>query len=91
MQALEGDEKTVRALCAKIGRDPRHHKMITLLEIPLAAREFPDWSMGFSDLEAPEAADLPGYSEFMNAPLTAEEFAQSPTRAQRLLRSFKRT
>ena len=91
MQVLEGEEKTVRALCAKIGRDPRHHKMITLLEVPLTEREFHDWSMGFSNLEAPQAASAPGYSEFLNTPLTADAFAENPSGAQRLLRVFKRT
>ena len=47
MQVLEGEERVVQALSAKIGRDPRHEKMVTLLEGPLAEREFSDWSMGF--------------------------------------------
>ena len=37
-----------------------------------------------------KTADLPGYSEFMNTPLTADAFTDNPTRAQRLLRVFKR-
>lgn len=91
MQVLEGDEKAVKAVSAKIARDPRHHKMITLLEVQIPEREFPDWSMGFNDLDAPLSDEIPGYSEFMNTPLTADAFSENPTRAQRLLRVFKRT
>ena len=91
LQVLEGEERVVQALPMKISRDMRHHKMVTLLEGPLTEREFSEWTMGFSNLDAPEASQADGYSEFMNTPLTAEEFSQSPTRAQRLLRSFKRT
>lgn len=89
LQVLEGDEKKVGALQHRISRDPRHHKMFTLAQGTCAAREFPDWSMGFSNLDAPEVATVAGYSEFMNVPLTEETFSRSPSRAQRLLRVFK--
>ncbi len=91
MQVLEGEEEKVKILSVKIGRDPRHRKLTLLLEGAATNREFPDWSMGFSDLDAPEAASVLGYSEFMNTPLTADAFSTNPTRAQRLLRIFKRT
>ncbi len=91
MQVLEGEERVVKALAAKISRDPRHSKMITMLEGPLPQREFPEWSMGFADLDAVEASATPGYSEFMNTALTVEAFAGRPTRAQRLLAAFKRS
>lgn len=91
MQVLEGEEHAVRTLTEKIGRDPRHHKMIMLLEGSAESREFAGWWMGFNNLETPEASVLSGYSEFMNTPLTAGDFTESPTRAQRLLRIFRRT
>jgi len=47
--------------------------------------------MGFSDLDSPEIASVAGYSEFMNTPLTADAYSTNPTRAQQLLRIFKRT
>ena len=52
LQVLEGEERVVKALSAKISRDPRHSKVITMLEGPLVQREFSDWSMGFSNLDA---------------------------------------
>lgn len=90
MQVLEGEESAVRIILAKISKDKRHHTMITLLEGASPAREFPDWSMGFSNLDTPEAEGLPGYSDFMNTELSADSFASDPTRAWSFLRLFKR-
>ena len=90
MQVLEGEEKAARTLHEKISHDPRHQGLITLLQGPLAARQFPNWSMGFRDLNATDVLSLPGYNEFMNTPLTGEEFSLDPTRCQKLLMAFRR-
>lgn len=90
MQILEGQEETVHSLFQEISSDPRHHKVVTLLEGPCEAREFPDWSMGFQNLDSSDLSATPGYSEFLNKPFTEDEFLPDPTRAQRLLRVFKR-
>ncbi len=89
LQVLEGDEKMVCALQHRISRDSRHHKMFMLAQGTCQTREFPDWSMGFSNLDAPDATGVAGYSEFMNVPLNEETFSPNPSRAQRLLRVFK--
>ena len=89
MQVLEGEEEIVRTLYAKIGRDPRHRGLLTLMQGPLAVRQFESWSMGFKDLGTADAIATPGYSEFMNTPLTGAEFSGDPTRCQRLLTTFK--
>ena len=90
MQALEGEEPAVRELYARIRRDPRHLGIVTLVEGQREDRCFGDWSMGFQDLSAPEAREVSGYSEFMNTPLTAEEFSRDPGQCERLLWAFKR-
>ena len=90
MQVLEGEEKAVRDLYARIRRDPRHLGIVTLVEGRRDNRCFGDWSMGFQDLSSLEARDVPGYSEFLNTPLTAEEFSSDPGQCERLLWAFKR-
>lgn len=90
MQVLEGDEDVVQHLFEHIGRDPRHHGSIILLKGSLDERQFPEWSMGFRDLGAPEVHALPGYSEFIATPLTGQEFLGHPNRCQKLLLAFKR-
>lgn len=89
MQVLEGEEGAVRALYAKITSDPRHKGNYMLLQGALEKRTFPDWSMGFRDLSAEDLQTLPGYTSFMNTPLTKEAFASDPTRCQKLLLTFK--
>ena len=91
MQVLEGDEREVRTLYKKISADARHQNDIVLLQGPVAERQFPDWSMGFRDLDSPEVRDTLGYSGFLNTPLSGREFSADPTRTQKLLLSFKRS
>ena len=89
MQVIEGDEPAIRKLHTKISLNPRHDGLITLLERPIEQRQFSDWSMGFKDLSDPALRQMAGYSEFLNAPLTSAEFAANPSRAQKLLLTFK--
>ncbi len=91
MQVLEGDEGAVRTLYDKVARDPRHRGLLVLLQGPLAERQFPDWSMGFRDLKAADVLAMPGYSEFLNTPLTDPCFSSDPTRCQKLLTTFKKS
>jgi hypothetical protein len=92
MQVLEGeDEGSVRGLYGRIAADPRYGGEITLQQGVAEGRQFPDWSMGFGNLDSPEARADPGYSEFLNAPLTGREFSGDLSRAQKLLITFKRT
>jgi hypothetical protein len=91
MQVLEGDEGPVHGLYEKIATDPRHTGEITLKQGFVEERQFPAWSMGFRDLDSPETRAIPGYSEFLSTPLTDKELSGDPSRAQKLLLTFKRT
>jgi hypothetical protein len=42
-------------------------------------------------LNAANVRPLPGYSQFLNTPLTGAEFSSDPTRCQKLLTTFKRS
>lgn len=91
MQVLEGEEDTVRALCDVIKGDPRHHGFLTLMETQLEERDFPDWSMGFCNLDQPDRTLPEGYSEFLNTPLSDDVFSSDPSRCRKLLRMFKKS
>lgn len=91
MQAIEGDDVVISELHARIQRDPRHRGMITLLRRPITERQFASWSMGFVDLLDPVVRDLPGYNEFLDTSLTDLNFCAYPSRAHKLLMSFKQT
>jgi hypothetical protein len=89
MQVLEGPEADVRKLVDRINRDPRHTRVQKLIEGYSDERQFPSWSMGFSNLDTDEAKKTPGYDEFLNTPLSAG-LASDPTACQKLLHLFKK-
>jgi Sensors of blue-light using FAD len=88
LQVLEGEKETVLTLYKKINQDPRHTRHIVLFQGFAPRRDFPDWSMGFHDLNSPDTKSIPGFSHFLNTSLTSTEFAHAP-RAKRLMLLFK--
>jgi len=54
MQYLEGSQATVGTLFEEICRDPRHHRVITLVDEPVARREFGDWAMAYRRVDLPQ-------------------------------------
>ena len=90
MQVLEGEERVVKAVFAKISRDPRHHHVITLIQEPIENRFFPNSSMAFRDLDTAGRQNLTGFSEFLNTPLNGDLLAKDLPKCQRLLLYFKK-
>jgi len=90
MQLLEGEEAVVRELYATIASDPRHCNVTVISEETHPERLFPAWSMGFQDLAMVDPEKVPGYTNFLNVPLTEAEFSDDPSRGQKLLLLFKR-
>lgn len=89
MQVLEGERDVIWGLYEKITFDPRHRGALKLLDHPVPARGFPEWSMAFRDLKSPELLDLPGFSEFLNVKLSPESLSKEPARAEKLLAMFR--
>ena len=89
MQALEGGEAQVHSLSAQIAKDPRHKEIMTVLDSPCTEREFPDWSMGFRNLNDMAPQEVPGYSTFLDSPLRAHTFVNNPALCRKLLLLFK--
>lgn len=90
MQVLEGPEQAVKEMFEHIRQRPEHHGIMVLIEEHAHERQFPDWSMAFENLDLPQGQSLPGYSEFLNTPLTEAEFAANPSRCKKLLLLFKK-
>lgn len=88
LQVLEGEAEQVDALFTKISRDPRHRGILVFMRRALPQREFSDWSMGFVNLDTVNAEQIPGYSTYLNTPLTSAEFEQDGF-AFTFLRVFK--
>jgi hypothetical protein len=89
MEFLEGSREEVCALLETIRLDPRHRNMIVLLQQEQPGREFPEWSMAFQRLDGGSLPDIPGYSDFLDLPLTSEEFLMNPSKCLRLLHSCR--
>ena len=65
LQALEGPEPAVIATYDRIRRDPRHFAVVLLAAGPIAARAFPDWSMGLRDGGEGRTGSLPAIADLI--------------------------
>lgn len=86
LQVLEGTVGEVEALFAKIGRDPRHCDVSVLLSGQIAERSFGDWRMGF--VNADQACELPGFSDFFGPDFSLQMFAHNASLARKTLLAF---
>jgi hypothetical protein len=60
-QLIEGDSEVLEPLFEKISRDGRHSNVVKLVDKPITARSFSDWSMAFHPLEASGFEALEGF------------------------------
>ena len=58
VQVLEGKEEAVNATFQRIKKDTRHTNVTELEREYIKERQFPDWSMGFEEVDAKQFADL---------------------------------
>ncbi len=65
IQVIEGEENEVDRLYANIRRDDRHQRVNLLRRVSVDQRDFPDWEMGFSNLDKVSPMELEGFSDFM--------------------------
>ena len=60
-QLIEGEPEVLEPLFEKIARDGRHSDVRKLLQRPIAARSFEQWSMAFHPLESAGFEALEGF------------------------------
>ena len=87
LQVLEGEKEEVVALFEVIRKDERHGGVIKLYQKNIEERDFPEWTMGFHDLNAEGARRLEGFSEFLDS--SFDMHAIKPSAAAKLLHCFK--
>lgn len=61
IQVLEGPAESVRRCYEVIAHDKRHYNVYTLADGLVPARAFGQWSMGFTQLDAPDFSRIAGY------------------------------
>lgn len=89
MQVLEGDEKDVMEIFAIIKKDIRHHSIDVLRSEYVQQRDFPDWTMGFADVDALDAATVPGFTRFLERDFKSAYFSEDSVEAHAMLTAFK--
>lgn len=90
LQLLEGESKAVLDLYDKICRDSRNQGNTILQQSEVFTRDFPDWSMGFENLENYASDELPGFVEVFGGKLDKSIAVNNKTNAIRLLMNFRK-
>lgn len=88
-QVLEGAEDVVRQTFDSIEKDERHTAIDVLFEGEVDEREFPDWQMGFLNLDGVDIETLQGYSDFLSREDNAKDFLENLSRGKRLALMFR--
>jgi len=89
MQVLEGDESSVMEIFEKIIEDRRHKNIDTLRAEYISHRSFPDWTMGFRNIDTLGPAALPGYTRFLESDFRSGFFSEDSIEAHAMLVAFK--
>ncbi|OAI20694.1 diguanylate cyclase [Methylomonas lenta] len=87
MQYLEGSREEVLNLVAHIEKDTRHYNLKTILQGTAYQRMFPEWSMGFREVNQPSVN-----IEFLSQPehqFSLQEIAQDPRTSYIYITSFR--
>lgn len=88
IQVLEGDKKDVYRLFNSIRHDTRAERLVTLVDEEITRRDFPDWSMGFKNLESHDPKELLGFSEIFSGNVDPQIAARKKELAVDILMSF---
>ncbi len=89
MQVLEGDKNNVAEIYAKIEGDTRHKKLDVLRSEHITERNFPDWSMGFTNLRRWDLVNHEGFVPFLDKDFRSPFFKEHSIEAHALLLYFK--
>lgn len=89
LQVIEGEDEKVLKLFEIIKMDERHRGVIQLYKKSITERDFPDWQMGFHDLDAEAATHLEGFVDVFGTDFDLH--ALKASQAAKLIDSFKKS
>ncbi|MFT5396498.1 MAG: hypothetical protein ACI85N_001697 [Gammaproteobacteria bacterium] len=81
IQVLEGEKKTVLSVYEEIQYDVRHAKVVITMQNKIDRRMFPDWTMGYENIEPHMHKNIPGLTLFFDD--------EKVTKPHELLLAFK--
>jgi len=90
LQLLEGEEEDVLDLYSVICKDPRNEGNVLLSKSEISSRDFPDWGMGFENLESISPNKITGFVEVFGGKLDKTIAVNNKTNAIKLLKSFSK-
>ena len=86
-QVLEGYASVVDSLLLEIEKDKRHDRVVKLIYEPIAARDFSEWTMGYSKVAREDLKKIEGLSGFFQE--DNHYIDLNAGRAKTLLTAFK--
>ena len=89
MQVLEGEAGNVLNVFADIKEDKRHKSVDTLRSEYIQHRNFPNWTMGFMNVDNLDPSTVPGFTRFMERDFRSEYFSEDTVEAHAMLLAFK--
>lgn len=91
VQVLEGDEQAVNKAFQKIKRDPRHKNITEIERTYITESQFPDWSMGFEELDLSQLdkLEIAGLNQFFSDASNIEHGELSQKLLGSLMTHFK--
>lgn len=86
LQILEGELEPLNATYARIAADGRHTDLRQLAFVPIEARRFGEWTMGFEHVDEDRlVAEVSGYRPETRYPLVSADLITNATVAETLL------
>lgn len=89
MQVLEGEEAHVLEVFADIETDIRHKRVFKIVSEYIQHRDFPDWTMGFTNIDTLDPSSVPAYTPFLEHDFRSDYFSGDSVEAHSLLLAFK--
>jgi len=89
IQLLEGHEGNVLKIYRSIQKDERHTNVQQLWLQYVQYRDFPDWTMGFTNVDKKDVSTLRGYTPFLERDFRYENFLENSTDVHAMLLSFR--
>jgi uncharacterized membrane protein (DUF373 family) len=90
LQVLEGEERAVDAIIAKIRKDPRHQNLKMLHRKTIERRQYSDWSMGFKRISDKELKNVEGLRDFSETDFSPDYLSQHVAVVQSLMNHFRK-
>ena len=88
LQLLEGRQESVLACFEVIAADPRHKWVSLVMSGPNAGRDFPDWTMGFRDLDRARPPKT-GWTDYLEIDQDEKPFPAASSAIRNIFLEFK--